>query len=208
MRKRSLLFIIACMIFMAQIFVLAQDTVSSKKQTAKSAGESGESVTHDDRIPLLYKRLVAAVQVLKQKPDGEGKYTFVINNGNQYDLIDRVFLVYNKRAMLYMSNNSVSKIVFEYYQYNMTTQLREVKTYTCATPDSDNLGPLVIEYAANTGEKEKYTVNELKKPESQKIIIKQFHAYYFALVNKLELYNSKTTKLESSKVNRTIQLGD
>ncbi len=204
MQKISLIFVIALALLLTQGTVRAQETVSSKNR----AGDSGENVTRDDRIPQLYQRLVAAVQALKLKPDEEGTHTFVISSGNQYDHIDRIFMVYNKRARVYMSQNSISKIVFEYYQYNMTSKVREVKTYTCATPGSDDLGQLLVEYATNTGEKEKYTVNELQKRDSQKIIVRQFYSYYFALVNKMELYKNKTVRLESSRVNRTILLGE
>lgn len=204
MQKKSLVFIIAFALLMSLGIVRAQETVSSKKK----AGESQGNAAREDRIPALYNRLVLAVQGLKLQADEEGKHTFIISSGNQYDHIDRIFLVYNKKAMVYMSQNKISKIVFQYYQYNMTSKVREVKTFTSDNPDSDDLRQLSIEYVTNTGDKEKYTVGELQREESQKIIVKQFYSYYFALVNKMELYKNKTIRLESSKINRTIQLGD
>lgn len=204
MQKRSLVFIIAFALLMSLGIVRAQETVSSKK----NAGETQGNAAREDRIPALYNRLVAAVQGLKLQSDEEGKHTFIISSGNQYDHIDRIFLVYNKKAMVYMSQNKISKIVFQYYQYNMTSKVREVKTFTSDKPDSGDLRQLSIEYVTNTGDKEKYTVGELQREESQKIIVKQFYSYYFALVNKMELYKNKTARLESSKINRTIQLGD
>lgn len=204
MQKRSLVFAIAFAIFLAQGIAGAQESVTVRKST----GETEESVAHEDRIPPLYNRLVAAIQDLKIKTDDEGKYTFIISSGNQYDHIDRIFLVYNKKAMVYMSQNRISRIVFQYYQYNMTSKVREVKTFTCETPDSDDLSKLSIEYTTNIGEKEQYRVAELQSNESKKIIIRQYYSYLFALVNKMELYRNRSIRLESSKINRTILLGD
>ncbi|MBN1498422.1 MAG: hypothetical protein JXA07_16740 [Spirochaetes bacterium] len=204
MHKKALIFIAAFALILAQGRAGAQEYSPSKDR----AGAQDEQVTRDDRIPPLYKRLVAALQSLKLKPDEEGKHTFIISSGNQYDHIDRIFLVYSKKARVYMSQNRISKIVFEYYQFNMTSKVREVKTYVCETPDSDDLSRLTIEYSTNTGEKEKYAAGELQRKESQRIIVRQYYSYLFSLVNKMELYKNKTVRLESSKINRTILLGD
>jgi hypothetical protein len=90
----------------------------------------------------------------------------------------------------------------------MTSQVREVKTYTNQSPDSDDLMPLMIEYVDNTGEKEKFTVGELQKKNSQADIVSQFYEYYLALVIQLELHKDKTVNVESSKVDRTVQMGE
>lgn len=193
-------------IVMASGYVYSQEGAAPKKQGNKVSTE--DDYTRDARIPQLYKRLGDAIQSLKLKTDEEGKYTFTISSGNQYDLIDRVFLVYKKKAMVYAAQGRISKIVFEYYQFNMTTQVREVKTFTTAAPDSEDLKALSVEYENNIGQKEKFTVGELQKPDSKRDVIKQYYAYYVAMVYKLELYKDKTIKIESSKIDRTIQLGD
>jgi len=204
--KKAIVYSIITAVILTQGAVFYRAGAQEKKSTADQS--AADDYTRDERIPQLYKRLLDAIQSLKLKPDEEGKHTFIIKAGNQYDLIDRVFLVYNKKADVYASQGRVTKIVFEYYQFNMTNQVREVKTYTTAAPDSADLRTLAIEYVNNIGQNEKYTVAELQKPESRREIIKQFYAYYLSMVYKLELYKDKTIKTESSKIERTIQLGD
>jgi hypothetical protein len=209
MFKKSLICAIVPMIFIIQELALSQDTASSKKSSGNKAGAySEEDPTRDYRIPQLYKRLVAAIKSLKLQPDQEGKLTFVIKSGNYYDLIDRVPRVYHKKALVYLMQDRVNKIVFEYYQYNMTSQVREIKTYTNQAPESDDLKNLLIEYTDNMGEKDKFTVADLQKKNSQADIVSQFYDYYLALVYRLELYKDKTINIESSKIDRTVQMGD
>lgn len=191
---------------MVQGISSAQENAPEKKPVSDRG--AADDYTRDERIPQLYKRLTDVLQSLKLKPDGEGKHIFIIKAGNQYDLVDRVFLVYNKKAEVYASQGRITKIVFEYYQFNMTTQVREVKTFTATAPDSGDLRALSIEYVNTIGQKDKFTVAELQKPESRREVIKQYYSYYLAMVYKLELYKDKTIKIESSKIDRAIQLGD
>ena len=208
MLKKSFICAIVIMICLQLGLVYSQDGASSKKSSGKTAGVNPEEPTRDHRIPQLHKRLVAAVKSLNLQPDKDGKLTFVIKTGNYYDYTDRVSIVYHRKAFVYMAQDRVNKIVFEYYQFNMTSQVREVKTYTSQSPDSDDLKNLMVEYADNTGEKEKFTVGELQKKDSKKDIVTQFYEYYLALVIQLELHKDKTIKFESSKIDRTVQMGE
>jgi hypothetical protein len=204
--KKAIVYSIIAAVIMVQGVSSGQESAPEKKP-APDRGVS-DDYTRDERIPRLYKRLTEVIQGLKLKPDDEGKYTFVIKAGNQYDLVDRVFLVYNKKADVYASQGRITKIVFEYYQFNMTTQVREIKTFTATAPDSGDLRTLTIEYVNTIGQKDKFTVAELQKRESRRDVIKQYYSYYLAVVYKLELYKDKTIKIESSKIDRAIQLGD
>ncbi|HNW27807.1 MAG TPA: hypothetical protein PKN50_04960 [Spirochaetota bacterium] len=206
MLKKVIIYSVFFALVMGEVISFSQDIESEKKST--SSQSPSDDYTTDGRIPNLYKRLTEAIKSLKFKADDEGKYTFVIKAGNQYDLVDRVFLVYNKKAMVYGSQGRITRIVFEYYQFNMTTQVREVKTFTSSAPDSPDLRPLLIEYVNTIGQNDKFTVGELQKPESRRDVLKQFYSYYLALVYKLELYKDKTIKTESSKIDRAIQLGE
>jgi hypothetical protein len=208
MFKKSLICSIVIMIGLLLGPVYSKDEASSKKSFGDPHGVNSEDTTRDHRIPQLHKRLVAAIKSLSLKPDQEGKLTFVIKTGNYYDYTERVPMVYHKKAFVYMAQDRISKIVFEYYQFNMTSQVREVKTYTSQSPDSDDLMPLIVEYVDNTGEKEKFTVGELQKKNSQADIVSQFYEYYLALVIQLELHKDKTVNVESSKVDRTVQMGE
>lgn len=197
--------------FILQGVIYSQDAAPAKKSAANRAevnSSPNEDASRDIRIPQMYKRLALAIKSLKLQPDQEGKLTFVISSGNYYDFIDRVPMVYHKKAFVYITQERINKIVFEYYLYNMTSQVREVKTYTSMTPESEDLKSLAVEYTANTGEKEKFTVAELQKKDSQTDIVSQYFAYYLALVYRLELYKDKTIKLESSKIDRTVQMGN
>ncbi len=206
MLKKAIVYSIFFAFIMAQGVSFSQDSAPEKKSV--SGQSSADDYTRDEHIPMLYKRLSEAIKSIKLKPDDEGKYTFTLKSGNQYDMVDRVFLVYNRKAEVYASQGRISKIVFEYYQFNMTSQVREVKTFTAATPDSADLKALSIEYVSNIGQKEKYTVADLQKPASRIEVIRQYYNYYLALVYKLELYKDKTIKSEASKIEHTIQLGD
>ena len=211
MFKKSMICSIISMLFILQGIIYSQDATPSKKSAGNTTGVNSppdEDVTRDKRIPRLYKRLAAATKSLKLQPDQDGKLTFVISSGNYYDFIDRVPMVYHKKAFVYITQDRINKIVFEYYQYNMTSQVREVKTYTTTTPESEDLNSLTVEYTANTGEKEKYTVAELQKKDSQTGIITQYFSYYLALVYRLELYKDKTNNIDSGKIDRTVRLGD
>ncbi len=204
--KKAIAYIIICAVILGHGSLFSQENATDKKNT--SFGSSGNDYTRDERIPQLYKRLSDAIQALKLKPDDEGKYTLTIKSGNQYDLVDRVFFVFNKKALIYAAQGRISKIVFEYYQFNMTTHVREVKTYTFSTPDSADLRALAVDYVNNIGQKENYTVADLRSLESRMQVTRQFYSYYLAMVYKLELYKDKTTRSQSSKILRAIQLGD
>jgi hypothetical protein len=209
MLKKGLICAIVTLLFIIQELSYSQDAASSKKSSGNTAKTySEEDPTRDYRIPELYKRLVAAIKSLKLQPDNEGKLTFVIKSGNYFDFMDRVHRVYRKKAFVYMTQDRINKIVFEYYLYNMTSQVREVKTYTDQNPESDDLKNLVIDYTDNLGEKEKFTVAELQKRNSQTDIVSQFYDYYLELVHQLELHKDKTVNVESSRVDRTVQMGD
>jgi hypothetical protein len=205
MVKKVIIYSIMWALILAQGAVFSQEKEAPKKQAGDKAGEE---YTRDERIPQLYKRLTDVIQALKLKPDDEGKYTIVVSKDNRYDLVDRVFLLSNKRADVYSAQGRISKIVFVYYQFNMTTQIREFKTFTATAPDSGDLKTLTIEYENNIGQKEKFTVSELERPDSRKDVIKQFYSYYLALVYRLELFKDSTSRIESSKIRRAIQLGE
>ncbi len=205
MLKKSLISAVIIMTCIMQGLVYSQDE-SSKKPSGSASRINPEDPTRDYRIPLLHKRLVAAIKSLKLQPDKDGKLAFLVRSGNYFDYIDRVPYVYQKKAFIYMSQERVSKIVFEYYQFNMTSQVREVKTYTNQSPDSDDLKNLLVEYTDNTGQKEKFTVAELQKKNSQSDITSQFYEYYLALVIQLELRKDKTINVESSKIDRAVQM--
>ena len=113
-----------------------------------------------------------------------------------------------KKARVYMAQNRISKIVFEYYQFGMDNKIREVKTYTNTAPDSEDLKNLEVEYTTNTGDKQAYRVADLQKRESQRTVITQYTNYLMSLVYKIELYKNKITDIESLNIERTIQLGD
>ncbi len=205
MVKKIFIYGIICAIVLAHGLAFSQEKVATPKQAGEKAGEE---YTRDERIPRLYKRLADVIQALKLKPDNEGKYSITISKDNKYDLVDRVFLLCNKRALIHSAQGRVSKIAFVYYQFNMTTQVRELKTITAAAPDSGDLKTLTIEYENNTGQKEKFTLSELERPESRRDVIKQYHSYYLALVYRLELYKDSSSRSQSNKINRAIQLGE
>jgi hypothetical protein len=123
-------------------------------------------------------------------------------------MIDRLFRVYYKKAHVYLTQGRVTKIVFEYYQYNMSNQLKEVKTLTASSPESADLKSLIIEYTTNAGDAEKYTLSELKTKNSQKDIADQYYSYYLALVYRMEMYKDRVIKKESDKIDRTVELGE
>jgi hypothetical protein len=206
MFKNSLICAVVIMICIEEGPVYSQDEASPKKASRITMGVNAEDPTREVRIPQLHKRLVAAIKSLNLKADKDGKLAFTLKTGNFYDYTDRVPYIYHKKAFVYMSQERVSKIVFEYYQFNMTSQIREVKTYTNQSPDSDDLMSLEVEYADNTGQKEKFTVGELQKKNSQIDIVSQFYEYYLALVIQLELRKDKTINVESSKIDRTVQM--
>jgi len=83
-----------------------------------------------------------------------------------------------------------------------------LKTITASSPDSGDLRALTVEYENNTGQKEKFTLSELERSDSRRDVIKQYYCYYLALVYRLELFKDSSSRLESSKINRAIQLGE
>ncbi|MBP7735211.1 MAG: hypothetical protein KA369_04490 [Spirochaetes bacterium] len=205
MMKKVVIYSIVCAVILGWGIAFSQEKEAPRKQAGNKAGEE---YTRDERVPQLYKRLADVIQALKLKPDDEGKYSITISKDNRYDLVDRVFLLCNKRAEIHSAQGRVSKIAFKYYQFNMTTQVRELKTITATAPDSGDLGSLTIEYENNTGQKEKFTLSDLERPDSRRDVIKQYYSYYLALVYRLELYKDSSSRLESSKIKRAIQLGE
>ena len=157
---------------------------------------------------MLMKRLIAGIKSLKVEPDQDKKYIFTIKSGYQYDMLERQHLMVYKKAYIYMAGESISKIVFEYYQFSMDSKVRDVKTFTNTSPESADLGTLLIDYSSNTGEKQKYTVADVQKRESQRNIIGQYVNYIISLVYSIELYKHKTVRIETVNIERTIQLGE
>ena len=116
-------------------------------------------------------------------------------------------MVYRK-AYIYMSGDSISKIVIEYYQFSMDSKVRDVKIFTNNAPDSSDLSKLQVDYSSNTGEKQKYIVADLQKRESQRSVIMQYYNYIISLVYSIELYKHKAVRIETVNIERTIQLGE
>lgn len=202
MLKKTVLYaVIASLVF-------SQGALFAQKKTTDAPATPDEAVTRDDRIPVLMKRLVAGIKNLKVEPDQDKKYIFTIKSGYQYDQLERQHLMVYRKAYVYMSGDSISKIIFEYYQFSMDSKVRDVKTFTNNSPDSADLKALQIDYSSNTGEKQKYTVADLQKRESQRSIITQYYNYIISLVYSLELYRHKTIRIETVNIERTIQLGE
>lgn len=167
---------------------------------------SEDQSMRDSRIPRLCERLNRAIEALKLKPDDEGKHTIIVQSGYHYDKLERTFFMYHKKAFLYMSGNKVSRIIFEYYQFNMTSHVREVKTYTVNSPESEDLKGLIIEYKTNTGQTEKYNLPDLMRSDTRRDVVAQYYSYLLALVYKVEIYRDKLASQQSSMIDRTVQL--
>jgi len=187
---------------------LAQGALFAQNKATDSSASKDEAVTRDDRIPVLMKRLVAGIKSLKIQPDQDNRYIFTIKSGYHYDELEREHLMVYRKAYIYLSGESISKIVFEYYQFSMDSKVRDVKTFTNTTPESADLSKLLVDYNSNTGEKQKYTVVDVQKRESRRSIITQYVNYIISLVYSIELYKHKTVRIETVNIERTIQLGE
>ncbi|MBN2158647.1 MAG: hypothetical protein JW807_04575 [Spirochaetes bacterium] len=190
-------------IFLSAAILLGGAVYGQKTGAGGAAVDEG---MRDPRIPKLNERLNKALEALKLEPDKDGKHTILVESGYHYDKLERTFFMYHKKAFLYMSGNSVSKIIFEYYQFNMTSHVREVKTYTVSTPGSEDLKQLAIEYKTNIGKTEKYLLADLMRIDTRRDVVAQYHSYLMALVYKLEIYRDKLASKQSSLIERTIQL--
>ena len=207
LKKTAVIAFIACLV-LAGSALHAQKKAADKSGVSGSAEAADEGVTRDDRIPLFMQRLVQGIKNLKVEPDQEGKYIFTIKSGYHYDELERQHLMTYRKAFIYMSGDRVSKIVFEYYQYSMDNNVKDVKIFTNTTPDSDDLKTLRVDYTSNTGEKETYTVTDVSRRESRRSVIGQYVNYLIALVYNIEMYKHKTVRIQSINIERTIQLGE
>jgi hypothetical protein len=205
MLKKTMIIAILASLVLVPAALVAQKKASD--DTAVS-GSSDEAVTRDDRIPQFMKRLVAGIKSLKVEPDQEGKYIFTIKSGYQYDQLERQHLLTYRKAYIYMSGERVSKIIFEYYQFSMDNNVRDVKVFTNNSPESDELKSLRIDYNSNTGEKQSYTVSDVSRRESRRSVIGQYLNYLISLVYNIEMFKHKTVRIETVNIERTIQLGE
>lgn len=187
---------------------LSQGALFAQEKKKDAPAPKNEEVTRDDRVPALMKRLVAGIKSLKIEPDNDKKYIFTIKSGLHYDELERQHLMIYRKAYVYMNGDSISKIVFEYYQFSMDNNVRDVKIFTSDSPESADLARLQIDYSSNTGEKQKYTVADVQKRESQRSVITQYVNYIISLVYNIELYKHKTVRIETVNIERTIQLGE
>lgn len=188
------------LLLLAAAGAAAQNAAGEKKAVVEGTLFYGIAGNH--------KRLIEAITNLKIKPDEEGKYTFPLSSGIFYDVLDRQVCVYRKKAVVYVAQNRISKILFEYYQFGMDNKVREIKTFTHTAIDSDDLSSLQIDYIANTGEKQSYKAGDLTQRQSQREIIGQYANYLTSLIFTMELFKQKAARLQSLKIERTIQLGD
>jgi hypothetical protein len=193
-------------IFLTVLIIIAQNTDSySQKKPAKEG--SPDKGIQQDGIANLHKRLADTIGSLHVKPDTEGKHTFVISSGSFYDAGERSLVIYDKKALVFMQQGKISKIIFEYYQYSFGNMIREVKTLTNTNPNSDDIASLEIRYDNNAGETQSYRVGDLNSSQSRKDVIEQYSSYLLSLINRLELGRNKNKFMESTKIERTIQLG-
>lgn len=191
--------IIICLLMAVQCTVVAQEG-------GRSA--DGDDSVRDQRIPALHARLVAAVKKLKLRAAGGGEIIVTIDSGARLDPIDLVWLVVRRTAKLAMSQDRVSSISFDYYQFNMSNTVREEKSISTENPGSEDLRPVKISYSASTGEKYEYILGDLQKVDSRRSVAAQYHTNYLALVLLLEQYNSGNIRKESLRIEQTIQLGE
>jgi hypothetical protein len=198
--------IVLCAVIVS--LTLSQGALIAQNKATGATASKDEEVTRDDRIPVLMKRLLAGIKSLKIEPDKDNRYIFTIKSGYQYDMLERQHLMVYRKAYLYMSGDSIAKIVFEYYQFSMDSKVRDVKTFTNTTPESADLGKLLVDYSSNTGEKQKYTAADIQKRESRRSVITQYVNYLISLVYNIELYKHKTIRVETVNIERTIQLGE
>lgn len=178
------------------------------QEKSADSKSSEEAVTRSVDVPQLCKRLISAIKSSKLQADSDGAIVIKIKSGNHYDLTERQQYVFSKKAKVFFAQDKISKIIFEYYQYDMLSSVREVKTFTNYNPESDDLSTLEINYTTNTGQSENYKVTDLKTKQLQKDVILQYVSYMLALVHKAELYKNSVINDHSSKIERTIQLGN
>jgi hypothetical protein len=207
LKKTAIVAFTACLA-LAPGELFAQKKAADEPGVNRSASAEDEGVTRDGRIPLFMKRLVAGIKNLKVEPDQEGRYIFTIKSGYHYDLLERQHLMTYRKAYIYMSGDRVTKIIFEYYQFSMDSNVRDVKIFTNTTPESDELKALRVDYSSNTGEKETYTVADVSRRESRRSVIGQYVNYLISLVFNIEMYKHKTVRIQSVNIERTIQLGE
>lgn len=169
---------------------------------------AGDDASRDERVPVLYRRLAAGIRGLTIEPDQEGKYTFLIASGSEYDMLERQRYYYNKKARVYVNQQKVTKIVFEYYRFSLINMVRDTKTFTVTDPENQDLSGLDILYTSSTGETRRYRVGDLNNKDSRRSVVKQYVSYLITLVIKLELHKNKKIDVETVGIERTIQLGD
>jgi len=167
-----------------------------------------DEASRDERVPVLCRRLAAGIRSLALEPDQEGKYIFLIASGAEYDMLERQRYYYYKKARVYVNQQKVTKIIFEYYRFSLINMVSDTKTFTVTDPENQDLSGLDILYASNTGETRRYRVGDLKKEDSRRSVVKQYVSYLITLVIKLELHKNKKIDVETVGIERTIQLGD
>ncbi|TFH43391.1 MAG: hypothetical protein E4G96_01255 [Chrysiogenales bacterium] len=131
-----------------------------------------------------------------------------MKSGARFVPIDRVWQVHSTKAKATMAQDRIGKLVFEYYQFNMSNNVREEKIFISTSPDSGDLRTLQMKYSSNDGEAMQYTVGDLQKSESQKALAGQYYSNYLTLVFLVEQYGSRSARKESQRIDRTIQLGE
>jgi hypothetical protein len=191
--------------------VLAEGTLVAQKGTAdRRAGDDAleQGMTRDNRIPDFMKRLVAGIKDLRVEPDKDGKYIFTIKSGYVYDQLERQHYMVYRKAYVYMTGDRVTKMVFEYYQFSMDSNVRDVKIFTNDSPENDELKSLQVDYSSNTGEKESYTVGDIGRRESRRSIISQYVNYLISLTYNIEMAKHRSLRIQSINIERTIQLGE
>ncbi len=191
---------VLAILLLAAVDAVAQDTVPVKK------GEIDG--TRYDGLSGIHKRLIEAINNIKIKPDDEGKYSFIISSGIFFDPLERQVCIYRKKAVVYLDQNKISKVIFEYYRFGMDNKVREIKTITNTSTESDDLASLQIDYTANTGEKNSFKAGDLELRQSQRDIIGQYANYLISLIYTIELNKHRAARLQSLQIERTLQLGD
>ena len=187
------------------LLLAAAHAAAQEAETGKKGDASGSRY---DGMAGIHKRLVDAINNMKIQPDEEGKCTFTISSGVFYDPVDRQQFIYRKTAKVYLAQNRINKVIFEYYQFGMDSKVREIKTFTNTSADSDDLSSLRIDYISNTGEKQSYTAGELSLWQSQREIVGQYANYLISLIYNIELNKHRAARLQFLQIERTIQLGD
>jgi hypothetical protein len=208
MKKRNpARFIIISMVILC-IGIGYKASFSQKKEqkVIKNEPSQDKGFLHEG-MSGLHKRLADAIVNMRIQPDSEGKYSFGISSGSYFDLLERQRFTFNVGATVYMNQGKIGKIVLRYYQFSMTTMVREVKTLTNSNPGSDDLTSLEIHYVTNTGETKTFKVGDLQSRQSQDDVISQYSSFIATLIDNLELSKNKNTLNDTNTINRSIQLG-